>query len=57
MRDAQLQELRNRIDQALSEAERGEGVDGETFMEALLDDLDARETMRTTRQSLFTREL
>lgn len=47
-RDAQLQELRNRIDKGLSEAERGETVDGETFMQGLLDDLDARETMRKT---------
>jgi hypothetical protein len=55
-RDAQLQELRNRIDKGLSEAERGESVDGEMFMQALLDDLDAREMMRKARQSLSTRE-
>lgn len=45
-RDAQLQELRSRIDKGLAEAERGETVDGETFMQGLLDDLDARETER-----------
>ena len=38
-----IQELRNRMDQALAEGERGEGVDGETFMRELLDDLDAQE--------------
>ncbi len=42
----QLLELRNRIDQGLAEAERGEGVDGEVFMQALIDDLDSREAKR-----------
>ena len=46
-RDAHLQELRNRIDKGLAEAERGESVDGEVFMQGLLDDLDAREKKRT----------
>jgi hypothetical protein len=36
----QLQELRNRIDQGLAEADRGEGVDGDAFMQGLIDDLE-----------------
>ena len=44
LRAIQLQELRNRIDKGLSEAGRGETVDGERFMQGLLDDLDTRET-------------
>jgi hypothetical protein len=43
-RNTQIQELRNRIDQGLAEASRGQGVDGELFMQGLLDDLDARKT-------------
>jgi hypothetical protein len=30
------------------EAQQGEGVDGETFMRGLLDDLDSREAKRKT---------
>ena len=39
-RAGKLQELRDRIDQSLAQAERGEGVDGETFMQGLIDELD-----------------
>jgi hypothetical protein len=42
----QLQELRNRIDKGLAEAQQGEGVDGEAFMQGLIDDLDSREAKR-----------
>ena len=42
----QLQELRDRIDQGLAEAHQGESVDGETFMQSLMDDLDSREAKR-----------
>ena len=38
-----LEELHRHIDQSLAEHQRGEGVDGETFMKNLLDDLDSRE--------------
>ena len=37
-----LQKLRNRMDAALSESARGEGTDGEQFMQDMLQDLDAR---------------
>ena len=46
LRSIQIRELRNRIDKGLSEAGRGETVDGETFMQGLLNSLDARETKR-----------
>jgi antitoxin ParD1/3/4 len=36
-----LQEVRNRMDRALGESARGEGTDGEEFMQVMLDDLDA----------------
>jgi hypothetical protein len=42
-RAIQLQELRNRIDKALSEADRGETAEGDIFMQGLSDDLDASE--------------
>jgi predicted transcriptional regulator len=45
-RTNQLQELRNRIDKGLAEADQGEAVDGETFMQGLIDDLDSREAQR-----------
>jgi antitoxin ParD1/3/4 len=38
-----LQELRARMDEALAEADRGEGVDGEEFMQSMLDELDREE--------------
>ena len=43
VRNVQLQELRGQMDVALAEGERGEGTDGEPFMQELLDDLDLRE--------------
>jgi len=46
LRSIQLQELRKRMDKGLAQAERGEGVDGEIFMQGLLEDLDARESER-----------
>jgi antitoxin ParD1/3/4 len=39
----QLKELQNRMDRALGESVRGEGVDGEAFLKKMLDDLDAEE--------------
>jgi antitoxin ParD1/3/4 len=39
-RSIQLQELRSRVDKGLAQAECGEGADGETFMQALIEDLD-----------------
>ena len=41
VRSIQLQELRNRMDRALAESARGEGKDGEEFMQGMLDELDA----------------
>lgn len=43
LRTGQLNEFRERIDKSLAQAERGEGVDGDMFMQGLIDDLDARE--------------
>ena len=40
VRSVPLQELRGRMDAALAEGDRGEGTDGEAFMQELLDDLD-----------------
>jgi len=40
LRSIQLQELRNRMDRAIGESARGEGTDGEEFMQGMLDDLD-----------------
>jgi len=37
-----LKELRARIDLGLARLDRGEGIDGEPFMQSLLDDMDAR---------------
>ena len=45
-RTIQLQDLRDRIDKGLAEAHQGEAVDGETFMQGLIDDLDSREATR-----------
>jgi antitoxin ParD1/3/4 len=41
VRSIQLQELRNRMDRALAESVRGEGTDGEEFLQGMLDELDA----------------
>ena len=46
LRTIQIQELRSRIDKGLAQAKRGEGVDGEVFMQALIDDLDTLEAKR-----------
>ena len=48
LRAVQLHELRSRIDEGLAQAERGEGVDGEVFMQGLIDDIDLRESKRKT---------
>jgi hypothetical protein len=50
LRTIQLQELRQRIDKGLSELDRGQGADGETFMEGLLEDLDTREAKRSVKR-------
>ena len=42
----QLQELRKRIDKGLSEADLGQGADGEKFTQGLIEDLDTRESKR-----------
>jgi antitoxin ParD1/3/4 len=41
-----LQQLRSRIDKGLAEADCGEGVDGDTFIQGLIDDLDSRDAKR-----------
>ena len=41
LRAIQIQELRSRMDRALGESARGEGADGEDFMQGMLEDLDA----------------
>lgn len=46
VRTIHLQELRSRIDKGLAQAERGEGADGDTFMQGMIQDLDAREAKR-----------
>jgi antitoxin ParD1/3/4 len=45
-REIHLRELRSRIDEGLASLDRGEGVDGEAFMQAMLDELDAKEAKR-----------
>ncbi len=45
-RETQLKELRARMDEALAEADRGEVVDGEEFMQRMLDELDREEANR-----------
>ncbi|MCX6608882.1 MAG: type II toxin-antitoxin system ParD family antitoxin [Acidobacteria bacterium] len=42
VRSIQLQELHNRMDRALVESSRGEGTDGEKFMQEMLEELGAR---------------
>jgi antitoxin ParD1/3/4 len=39
-REIELRELQARMDQALAEADRGEVVDGEEFMQSMLAELD-----------------
>jgi hypothetical protein len=43
VRSIQLQELRKRMDKGLTQAEHGEGADGEAFMRDVIEDLDTRE--------------
>lgn len=45
-REVHLNELRARVDKALAEADRGEVVDGEEFMQRMLDELDLQEAQR-----------
>lgn len=40
VRSIQLQELRTRMDRALAESGRGEGTDGDEFMQGMIDELD-----------------
>jgi antitoxin ParD1/3/4 len=40
LRAIQIQELRSRMDCALAESARGEGADGEEFMQGLIEDLE-----------------
>ncbi|MCA2968181.1 MAG: type II toxin-antitoxin system ParD family antitoxin [Acidobacteriaceae bacterium] len=40
LRAIQIQELRSRMDRALAESTRGEGADGEEFMQGLIEDLE-----------------
>ncbi|MBN8733437.1 MAG: type II toxin-antitoxin system ParD family antitoxin [Acidobacteria bacterium] len=44
LRAIQLQQLRARMDLSLAESARGEGVDGDQFMQVLLTNLDAEHT-------------
>ena len=46
LRAMHMKELRSRIDEGLAALHRGEGVDGETFMQEMLDDLDSQESKR-----------
>ena len=46
VRAVQLQQFRSRIDKGLTEASRGEGVDGEAFMQGLIDDIDTGDATR-----------
>lgn len=41
LRAIQIQELRGRMDRALAESARGEGADGEEFLQGLMEDLEA----------------
>ena len=43
VRASRIQELRLRIDEGLAELDRGERVDGERFMQGMLDELEADE--------------
>ncbi len=45
-READLKEFRARVDEGLASLDRGEGVDGEEFMQRMLDELDAKEAKR-----------
>jgi antitoxin ParD1/3/4 len=45
-REIDLQALRARMDEGLASLDRGEWVDGEEFMQRMLDELDAKEAQR-----------
>ena len=45
-RETHLQELRARMDEGLASLDRGEWVDGEEFMQRMLDELDLEEANR-----------
>lgn len=46
IRAVQLQELRNRMDKGLAEADHGEGTNGEVFMNEMLENLKNRHPSR-----------
>jgi len=46
LRASQLQELRSRIDQGLASLDRGEGTDGEKFMQGMVTGLDSHKAKR-----------
>jgi antitoxin ParD1/3/4 len=46
LRAIHLGDLRTRIDEGLAALDRGEGVDGETFIQGMLDRLDAEAAKR-----------
>ena len=41
-----LDELRAKIDSGMAQLDRGEGIDGEAFMDGLLEELDSPETVK-----------
>lgn len=45
-RETDLKELQARMDEALAQADRGEVVDGEEFMQRMVDELDLEEANR-----------
>jgi antitoxin ParD1/3/4 len=45
-RETDLKELQARMDEALASLDRGEGFDGEEFMQRMRDELDAKEALR-----------
>jgi len=45
-RDSDLKELRARMDEGLADLDRGDVVDGEEFMQRMLDELDLQEAKR-----------
>jgi hypothetical protein len=44
-----LKELRARMNEGLADVDRGDVVDGEEFMQRMLDELDLQEAKRKTR--------
>ena len=45
-RPVAIRELRSRIDDGMASLDRGEGVDGEKFMQEMLDEIDSQEAHR-----------